>query len=202
MRLLNIKKLKNNQRGFTLMEMIVVLAIFTITISIDSDIFITSITAQRKIIIRQKLFSNARYLTELMSRYIKIGTVSYGDFSGAVPICGDEIYIRDNDNVKTFFKLCDTTATCAESCPTGVEKCLIMSIDEGANWESVTPKGVEVDDLKFYITPLTNPFIGGGPDVQPRVTISLKLKNNSDLSTSYQLETLVQTTVSTRIYDR
>ncbi|MEA2088313.1 MAG: type II secretion system protein [Patescibacteria group bacterium] len=195
MKFISIKK---NQRGFTLMEIIVVLAIFTITISIMADIFITSITAQRKIIVRQKLFASARYSIELMSRYIRTGTISYSDFSDPVLICDDEIYIRDNDDIKTFFKLCEGCG----SCPAGVGKCLIMSIDEGITWDSVTPKGVEVDKLEFYIKPSTDPFIVGGPDVQPRATIILKLKNNSDLSSSYQSEVLIQTTISTRIYDR
>lgn len=199
MRLLDIKKFKNNQQGFTLMEMVVVLAIFTITISIISDIFINAIIVQRKIIVYNEVLSDAHYAMEKMARYVRTGTISYDDYS-SINEPEDKLFVIDNDDVKTFFKLCDIGAGCS-LCPTNVNKCLIMSIDEGLNWGSVTPKGIEVDDLKFYIKPLTDPFATGGPDIQPSVVIIMKIKNNSSIS-RYLSEVVLQSTISTRIYNR
>lgn len=197
------KKLSKEQSGFTLMEMVVVLAIFTLSSMVIADIFITLINVQRKIIVQQKVLSEARYAMDIISRGIRTGTISYSDYSLMQTPHEEELFLKDIDDNKTFFKLCDTTAAtpCTESCPGDVEKCLMMSIDEGLNWESITSKNIEVQDLRFYIRPTDDPFDDGAPNIQPRVTVLLNIKNN-DATSNYQSEIILQSSVSTRIYNR
>ena len=189
------KNLTEEQGGFTLMEMVVVLAIFTVSSVIIADIFITLINTQRKIIVQQKILSEARYAMDIMSRNIRIGTISYSDYGSIETPYEDELYLNDIDGNKIFFK--SSTA----DCPAGITKCLIMSIDEGANWESITSKDIEIQDIRFYIRPTDDPFDDGSPNIQPRVTILLNIKNSSAIS-NYQSEIALQSTLSTRIYNR
>lgn len=195
------KNFTKEQGGFTLMEMVVVLAIFTMSSVIIANIFITLINTQRKIITQQKILSEARYAMDIMSRNIRMGTISYNDYSSIQTPYENELYLKDIDGNKNFFKLCDTTGDCVESCPADVEKCLIMSIDEGANWESITSKNIEIQDLRFYIRPTNDPFDDGSPNIQPRVSILLNIKNSSALS-HYRSEIVLQSNMSTRIYNR
>ncbi len=199
-----MKKFFQNKKGFTLMEMVVVLAIFVISISMITETFILVARAQRRIMVEEIVYSNASYALNLMAQYIRVDTIDYNSYP-SVPLSSPSqvLHLISNDgtDTKTAFKLCDTSVdTC--SCPSGVTRCLLMSIDGGATWQSVTPKGIEVKKLEFYPAPLTDPFVVGGPNVQPRVTIVLELANNKDLSSSYQTDLSLQSTISSRVYLR
>ena len=189
------KNFIKEQGGFTLMEMVIVLALFTTSSVIVADIFITLINTQRKIIAQQKILAEARYSIDIISRNIRMGTISYSDYSSVETPYEEELYLKDIEDNKIFFKSSNT------DCPTGIAKCLIMSIDEGANWESITSKNIEIQDIRFYIRPTNDPFDDGDPNIQPRVTVLLNIKSSSAFS-NYQSEIALQSTLSTRIYNR
>ncbi|MBI2465870.1 MAG: prepilin-type N-terminal cleavage/methylation domain-containing protein [Candidatus Sungbacteria bacterium] len=61
--------------GFTLVELIVAVAIFAAVITIASSIFVSSIGSQRENINQQEVLDNARFVLEIMGRAIRQSTV-------------------------------------------------------------------------------------------------------------------------------
>jgi prepilin-type N-terminal cleavage/methylation domain-containing protein len=193
-----------NRRGFTLIEMMVVLAIFSVVTVVIVDIFMMASRAQRRTLAIQRIQSDARYSMEAMAKEIKMDTIDYNFYGGTISDGPqDTLALRDADDNSIIFK------KSAENCPTGTINCLVVSLDGGTTWASITAKGINVEDLKFYIGPSKDPFrlvkIGEvytyETDNQPRVTIVLATKGVGGRAEEQQTVYL-QTTVSNRIYRR
>lgn len=191
-----------NKKGFTLVEMMVVLAIFSIATVVIIDIFMMAGKAQRRTLAIEKIQSDARYSIEAVSREIKMDMIDYSwaGYAGGINSPEDELALRDADNNSIIFK------KSADNCPLGTAKCLVVSQDEGLTWASITSKGNNVEDLKFYIDPVLDPFKLNMMNLydsnnQPRVTIVLVTKGIG--GRAEEQETIyLQTTVSGRIYRR
>lgn len=63
----------NKNRGFTLLEMLVAVAIFTISIFIIMATFFSIVNAQRKTLARQNAEDNLRFAFEFMTKEIRTG---------------------------------------------------------------------------------------------------------------------------------
>ena len=61
-----------NNRGFTIIEMIVAVAVFTLLVSASSSIFLSSIKAQRQSLATQEVLDQTSYLMEYMSRALRM----------------------------------------------------------------------------------------------------------------------------------
>ena len=64
--------IKNNKKAFTLVELLVAVAIFAIIGGIASGVFISALRAQRKSLAYQELLSQTSYLMEYMSRALRM----------------------------------------------------------------------------------------------------------------------------------
>jgi len=191
-----------NKKGFTLVEMMVVLAIFSVATVVIVDIFMTSSRAQRRTLAVQKIYSDARYSMEAVAREIKMDSIDYdwSGYAGGITVPEDALALRDADDNSIIFK------NDSENCPEGTTNCLAVSLDGGTSWASITSKGINVDDLKFYIDPLVDPFkmnasLGYDSDHEPRVTIVL-VTHGVGGRPDEQKTVNLQTTVSNRIYRR
>ena len=71
-----MKELKQ-QKGFTLLEMLVVSAIFIMALSSMVMIFVETNKAQKRLANSEKLQADTRYLVELMAREIRNNTIDY-----------------------------------------------------------------------------------------------------------------------------
>lgn len=212
------KKQKNNkykkpanQQGFTLMEILVVLAIFSTAVLILSDIFLITQRVQRKVAIIQRAHSDARFAIEAISREARMGIIDYkyykDKYEGQIPQGSvDELALVDiNENKIKFYK----SKPDNENCPEGVDSCLIFSLDtsSGERLASITPKEVELIDLQFFITPKKNPFhldLESGEydsNIQPSVTVSIVSEGTSS-KVEERGRVHLQTTVATRTYKR
>jgi len=201
------KQNKKNQRGFTLMEIIIVLAIFTVATVFLVDIFLTSQKVQKRVITIQKVQSDARFAMEAMSREARMDYIDYDYYTEGISPSGmPELALVDIDENKIVFKKSN------KNCPKGVKSCLVVKLvnkDDPSNPKvgSITPKGIEVLDLKFYITPQDDPFLLGHEtgeyksNIQPRVTIVMSTEGKSKKAEE-RARTYLQTTVSSRIYQR
>jgi prepilin-type N-terminal cleavage/methylation domain-containing protein len=189
------------KNGFTLVEMMIVLAIFSVTTVVIVDIFMMASRAERRTLAIQKIQSDARYSLEAMSREIKMDMIDYDYYGGTIAsVPTDALALRDADDNQIIFK------KSSENCPVGTTNCLVVSLDGGTNWESITAPGINVEDLKFYIDPTVDSFkMNAGntydSDSQPRVTIILRIKGVGGRPDE-QHTVYLQTTVSNRIYKR
>lgn len=209
------------KRGFTLVEMLVVMTIFSTLILAATDIFIRVQRIQRKAAGLQQIQDVTRFLTTRMTREIQAGSIDYdyyidstGNLITTIPnttgdaysitsetlalrtVDGEQLIFTTRPNSSTDF-LCSTIA----KNPT----CFIMAKPFVNQSERADPDGYTVKKLRFYITPAKNPFAIDSTtndykaNAQPRVTIFLSAQATVS-GVNFPIN--IQTTVSTREYQR
>jgi len=199
------KKMRHGRRGFSLMEMLVVLGIFSTVVTAATDIFMLANRAQRKIFSLERTQADARFTMEAMAREIRTGSIDYAHYGAALGDPGPvpELALIDSAGKKILFRKSDSAADCADAAST---PCLLVSLDDGAS-AAITPKGVRLFNAAFYLLPKAdpthfNPDTGVfDADVQPHVTIVLIMESvvqdPRDRSIVY-----LQSTVENRGYKR
>ena len=75
---LEIKKRKNSQRGFTLVELIIALAVFSIVITIVIGSANSVFRGQRKAFAMQNAQESSRFILEVMAKEIRMSTINTG----------------------------------------------------------------------------------------------------------------------------
>lgn len=186
-------------KGFTLIELIVVMAVFLLIIGTALGIFISIVFHQRRILAQQELLSQASYVVEYMAKGFRMaGKDLAGD-------CVGEGYTYKLQNFSDgawqsikFINQSDNN-TCQEFFLDGS---VLKERKNGADPVQVTGANLKINSLKFSINGnepsdqscefAPSESCGTG---QPRVTILLDIKSQGDEN---QPETRVQTTVSQR----
>lgn len=156
--------------GFTLVELIVAIAVFAATVTIASSVFVSSVGSQRKNINQQEVLDNARFVLESMGRAIRQSTVL---------TCPDQVSCTAN----------------SISLNHPVKGAVTYQLTNGQileNGTALSSAGVSVERLDFTV-------LGNGlsDNVQPRVVIVVSLKNSSPGSGALNLIDL-QTTMTPR----
>ncbi len=197
-------KLKFNQAqwGFTLMEIVLVLFIFTLASLLIAEIFVNVQHAQKRTRDLQIVLTEARYLLDVLAREIRGKEINYTAYtSEQVAVPETELNVIDGDGYKIFRKAeqadCDTDEYDYEA------PCVQLST--GSGWYNITTTRLAIDKLDFYINPQTNPYpdevTAATPNIQPHVTIVLKV-HSTRLKPTEQVPFYLQTTVTARYYKR
>lgn len=177
---------KTKNHGFTLIEMVVSLMVFSIALIAISAIFLSVTKGQNKTTILRRIQSESHYAFELISLEARDDVIDYSSLT-ANPETSLALIRRDGKKV-FFYK--------------GADNQLKMRIDAEAE-KNILSNTIKVDNLKFFITPATDPFVPGGPDSQPRVTIALTLSENKANARADEKSSLkIQNTISLRVYRR
>lgn len=184
-RVLIKKRLKRSTRlvcGFTLLEMIIAVGVFTLAIFIAVSSFLTLQAAEKKIQLEANLQNNLRFALEVMAKEIRTGTSYHcGADSGTEP--------RDctsgDDESLTFINALNQSVIYRK-----IGDSIQKSSNGGTDFQSLTASGIKIDDLSFYV-------IGSllDDDIQPRVTITAKASGKIG---GEQKVVVLQTTVSQR----
>ncbi|MBP9822188.1 MAG: prepilin-type N-terminal cleavage/methylation domain-containing protein [Candidatus Pacebacteria bacterium] len=79
----------NNQKGFTLIELVVSAFVFSIIVAVVSGLFVQILKAERRAFAAQKIQENGLFIVELMSREIRVSQIVANDQSpaGNSPSC-------------------------------------------------------------------------------------------------------------------
>ncbi|MEK7497127.1 MAG: prepilin-type N-terminal cleavage/methylation domain-containing protein [Patescibacteria group bacterium] len=184
--------------GFTLMEIVIVLALFALASVLIAGIFVNMQTTQRRVRDNQELITDARYLLEVIAREVRSDFI---DYTGQpLPVNTDVLSLKSPSGTPVVLAHSD-----AVTCGT-VYKCATISRD-GGTVSSITSKNLAVEHLQFYVSPLTDPFptnvLSTTEDKQPRVTIVLKASNAPKNPRPSETKAFyLQTTVSARAYVR
>lgn len=181
----NMKRFDIKKRGFTLIEMIVSLGLFTIILFALSSAFLTVINADRKSRATSIALDNLNLALEDMSRRIKTGYAYDCGPLGAPKDCmaGDSTlnFTDQNGNRTTYRPTTDTF---------GIDRATI-----GLPVLRITAPEIKITNLKFIVNgTATTP----GDTVSPYVTILISGTTNVGLTSStFNMET----TVTQRKYD-
>ncbi|MBI5465696.1 MAG: prepilin-type N-terminal cleavage/methylation domain-containing protein [Candidatus Kerfeldbacteria bacterium] len=186
-------------KGFTIMEMVVVLAVFSVVAVVTADIFFTVTRAQKRVVQQQQVQSDVRFSLDTIAREIHQGFVDYDYYASQVPalylVQGSQVQpqtvlaLRDAAGVAVRFRqTADTLQVCRGQC---------------TSWEPLVSENIQVPKAVFYLVPGSDPFaqVAGVPDDYPRVTMVLSAQ--SAAQSQLPLTTFfLQTTVAARSYRR
>ncbi|MCK5085236.1 type II secretion system protein [Candidatus Parcubacteria bacterium] len=174
---------KKEQKGFTLIEMLVSLGIFSLIISIVIGIFVGGSNYQRKTIELFLVQREGGYLMETVSRELRMASdLPENDYTN-----GDVQKLQKDD----FLEFKDSEGTNKKYCRSDIDGVCDANGDYFAvNNKRISSDDVIVDNLTFYV----NNF-----DTQSQrfVTVSISLKAKGKFQTKIDL----QTSVSLRIYE-
>lgn len=163
-------------KGYTLIEMLVAMALFSILIVMVMNTFMRGFYFQKRIVEMQALQREEAYLTETMSREIRMATdinISQQALNGA-----NTLVFTNNEGNATTYCLATSSGACSS---TGQYFAI--------NGKVVNSTEINVKGLKFYTS---QNFAAK----QPIVTIVLLLQSKKETG----VETRLQTSVAMRLY--
>jgi prepilin-type N-terminal cleavage/methylation domain-containing protein len=185
------------EKGFTLVEMLVAIFIFTLTLGAIVSLFISGVRGQRNALATQRLLDQTSYSLEYMSRALRMA-LKEGQQD---PLLGDCLsqdglnyeITRGGSGLKFINHL--ENDDCQEFFLEGGRLKQRKKIGSAEEMLFLTSDKLEIVSLKFNL-------IGEDPlDIfQPRVTISLDIKGKG-LTTETMPQIHIQTTISQRNLD-
>jgi len=191
------------QKGFSLIELVVVLSIFLIIISVTVDIFISMVQQQKRILEEQELLNQTSYVEEYMSKALRtavkdingscLGTIGYVYLlthcnNGTLQACNGVKFINQSDNnaCQEFF-LDDITNPANPS---------LKQIKNGSLAQNILSDKFKIKYARFIVDgDKTLHFTFGSDLVQPRITILLDVQTQTG---GILQEKIIQTTISQR----
>lgn len=192
-----MKKEKKNEAGYTLIEMIVSVGIFAIVSVLIAQLFVVFSQTQQKSTIQQQIQSDARVVLAQISDRIRSGTIDYASYGGTISSPTDQLYLIDENGISVLIEKSSSPTECpsAQSVP-----CLVIS-ENGGTPTPMSSDKFTVDVVQFYIDPSTDPEPSSGPDIQPRVTMTLGI-TGVNINDALRSPTYIQTSASSRVYLR
>ena len=208
------KKIKiNNNEGFSLVEMLVSVAIFTVLITISLSIFQTVTSGQRNAIAVQSVQESMRYALEVMSKELRSAQQDYSDLDhdgvGDTDDClagatYDNYNIRfGNTTGRKVYNVSDYGGSLTLYFKDKNDQCVYyyintddrLYVDRGGVVLPITPDEIELSNFRVKIDDnAMNEF----HDRQAVVTIRLDAKMR-DPRNDYTMK--LQTSISSRYYE-
>lgn len=189
--------LGNKQKGFTLIELVVVFAIFILVLDISISIFVSLVSQQKGILSEQELLSQTSYVLEHMSTALRDAVV---DENGLCLGNGKEgIYVLTHQNSALseyqgvrFFSL---TQGCQEFFLD--EKGVLQEVKKEETPKPILSSKFIIKKMSFVINGNTDiDFASQKERIRPRVTFLLEVGFASGNNTVQ--EKTFQTTISQR----
>jgi prepilin-type N-terminal cleavage/methylation domain-containing protein len=185
-----LHKKKNPKKGFTLIEMIVSVGIFTIVMTIAIGALLVVYDTYRKTRTLKNAMDNVNIATESMIKKIRTGD----NFKCLVPGQNPCLWLRFTGKDQIAYEYAKYVNG------VGVKKCKIptpkdYSCLSSQTFQPVTSADVEIKGLSFYLYGLEDDF------VQDSVTVTISGFANIPGKTQFDSNFRVQTTVSKRLLD-
>jgi prepilin-type N-terminal cleavage/methylation domain-containing protein len=198
-------------KGFTLIELIVVMAVFLFVIGVAVTIFISIISHQKRILAEQQLLNQISYVEEYMSKALRMANAAAIGDDSCIP--AGSIYLLEQQSVDGFegIKFINQTdvdpavpnSGCQEfylgNCDAEHPDAKFLCEKRGNNVNTIIPltsESLQINYIKFSLNGSDKTVAALTTDgVQPRVTILMNVKIPND---SQEPERTIQTTISQR----
>lgn len=199
------KKIQKQKGGFTLVEMLIAMAIFVTFTGILINSYSSVVKAQREANDYRIMYVEARQVFEALTQELRDGMVDYGHYDGTElpPGVLDEIYLVSKDNkVKTYIDYDDnTTVKVLKSVRDPVTGIYPVPDDP----KKLNSDEVKVKSFKIYVSPLIDPYDQDYVDYDinqfhPKVTVYAEFERTLRSGKVYTMD--LRTTISSRIYNQ
>lgn len=156
-----MKKLPTKQKGFTLVELIVSIAAFTIVIVIGLGSVVTTSRTYQRSISQSEAIDSLSFAMDTMSRRIRTG-INYGCDSICTTQGNERFVFDDQGQSQVIYSL--------EESPEGKYIQRVTNTGSESFTQVLTsPKVINISDMKFYVIGQSNT-----DQLQPRVQIVIK----------------------------
>lgn len=180
-------RILNSHKGFTLIEMVVAVSLFTVVMLSSMGAIISMIDANRKAQSLRIVMDNLNFAVENITRTMRVG-VDYhcgvlGDYNTPRDCAQDGdsfIAFKDSDNQLLIFQLNDGQIERSE--------------DGGATYLSITSPEINIQELRFFVLGSEN-----SDQLQPRVLMIVRGTAGTVQKTQTTFN--LQTTISQRLLD-
>ena len=180
------------RHGFSLIELLVSVALFTVVMTASIGTLLALINANQKAQSLKAVINNLEFSLDSMSRTIRTGRLYYctdsvpGTLPGTDTLdCPDGargIVLTDDHGNRLAYRLGGATIERRDS-------------NSGATWIALSAPEVVIEDMRFYVTGSAL-----GDTAQPTATISIRGHAGSKVSTDSSFN--VETTVTQRVLDQ
>lgn len=206
-----LKTTNTRKSGFTLVEMLVSIAVFMIVMTVAVGSLVSIIDANRKAQAIKNVVNNINFALESISKDMRVGT-KYSCYNGSSWIVGNCMgdggmgvkYLSgkvdgSNKNYTIRYKFV-SGPTSGEG---NIQRCMNITYDDDdcTPWESLTApvENVKITNMKFYVsgTGTNNSGTASIDKRQPKVIITLE--GIAGIKDSVKSTFNIQTTVSQRI---
>lgn len=198
-------RIKNNQTGLTLVEILVAVSIFSLLSVVVAGIYVAFSHSQARATRAQRLLNDAQFALVGIAREIRNNQLYYGFGLTAVD-CNNEITFPINIESCIFLKKSDGTIVSFAK-ETGENKLYYLVKNQTSGEWSATGyvfndgnEGIVIDSLNFWPNPPTDPSVEGN-NRQPIVMIQVQVSTD-DTDIYRQVHYNLQTSVSSRVYQR
>jgi prepilin-type N-terminal cleavage/methylation domain-containing protein len=174
-------------RGYTLIELIVSVAIFSMIMLVVTTAYLALIAATRHARATSALMTNVDTAVDFMARTIRTGTSYSCNSAGDCPGGGTQFDFTDENNKHVTFLLLPSGA---------IGECINISCTS-ASASPLTDPAVTITSLTFYVRG-TLPY-SGGDHTQPNVVMSVKGKAN--VAGRAPVTFSIQTSATSRVVD-
>lgn len=208
--------MKNNfkNKGFTLIEVMVSLALFIAVMTIAAGALLSIIDANRKSQAEKSVIDNVNFALDNMVRNIRTGTEwvcgNIDPGRGSWQSTGDKncgsggtaLMFKSQKGPKVIYGFVNSTKTISVSKELNYDPSnppLPGRPVAFSGWEPLTGAQVEVDGLTFRVT---GAEIGSADNQQPSVIISVKAHGGYGGKAKYRSDLIISTSVTQRQLDR
>ncbi len=185
----------NFSKGYTIIEILVAVGIFTMIIAAPTGFLVGSLKGQQRALSSQELVDSVSYTLEYMSRALRMAKK---DLTGACIEKGSNYENPTNDISKIRFL--NYKGYCQEFSVSDAQlkerKSTDGSEENLGEFFPLTSNDLEVELVRFQLSGQSQ-----DDDLQPRITLFLKVKGARGQKPELQPEIKIQTTISQRNLD-
>ncbi len=169
-------KKQNNKRGFTIVEMVVAVTIFSVVVVIAIGSFLAVLTANTKSLGVKNIQQDARYIMDQIAHDVRSGTIDYVNHDDKLSTL--HIVLRDGSRVEYSFVVLGSEDGAGN----------IFYKDANGNSTKINSDKVDIIDMKFAVYPNSSSELSSE---QPRVTIIGVFQSKDDAKSRFRVQTSV-----------
>ena len=172
-----------DKNGFTLVEILVAIGIFSLVISVTVGIFVGGSSSQKKIMELSDTQREAGYLMETVSRELRMATAINSDQEN---IKSSHIEFTNYENTLIEYCMANPIGNCSNG-----------GKYFARDGEVINSSSIEIEDLIFYVTDNFDGLVPADDKKQPVITVVMKVKSTGQ----YGTDIILQNSIALRLYE-